>query len=55
MQNGAFTEVQSLISPQNHVTIVAVQSDNSQILTYDCTEESIIIWEYGKCSSDKHI
>lgn len=44
---------QRLISGQSHVTKLAISEDNKEIVTYDCTEKSLVLWKYGKCSIDR--
>ena len=55
MVNKTLHAREQLASTQNHISKVAISSDGQSILTYNCVDNSAVIWQFGTCDSDKEI
>lgn len=55
MVNKTLQTREQLASTQTHISKVAISSDVQSILTYNCVDNSAVIWQYGTCESDKEI
>jgi hypothetical protein len=40
-------------STQDHISKVAISDDKKSLVTYNCVENSAIIWKYRKCSEGR--